>query len=54
MENIEPSGRDGLRTLERGLAVLELLGAAERGFALSDVAKQLGLSLAVCHRLLIA
>jgi IclR family acetate operon transcriptional repressor len=52
MEKIAASGKDGLRTLERGLAVLELLGSEERGFPLSDVAKRLGLSVAVCHRIL--
>ncbi|MBL8839073.1 MAG: IclR family transcriptional regulator [Alphaproteobacteria bacterium] len=52
MERITASGRDGLRTLERGLAVLELLAGAERGFPLSDVATRLGLSVAVCHRML--
>jgi IclR family KDG regulon transcriptional repressor len=52
MENMASTPPDGLRTLERGLAVLELLGGAERGFPLSEVAQRLELSVGVCHRLL--
>src|SRR6185503_12276043 len=52
MENVDIPSRDSLRTLDRGLAVLELLGGADRGFALSEVAQRLDLSVGVCHRML--
>jgi len=52
MEKIDIPSRDSLRTLDRGLAVLELLGGADRGFAISEVATRLNLSVGVCHRLL--
>lgn len=52
MEKLDIPSRDSLRTLDRGLAVLELLGGADRGFALSEVAQRLSLSVGVCHRLL--
>ncbi len=42
----------GLRTLERGLAVLELLGTAESGYPVSEVAQRLGLPMGTTHRLL--
>lgn len=42
----------GLRTLERGLAVLELLGASEGGFQVSEVAQRLKLPMGTTHRLL--
>lgn len=42
----------GLRTLERGLAVLELLGATEDGFPISEVAQRLELPMGTTHRLL--
>lgn len=42
----------GLRTLERGLAVLELLGAAEGGFQVSEVAQRLKLPMGTTHRIL--
>ena len=52
MEKRDIPSRDSLRTLDRGLAVLELLGGADRGFPLTEVAQRLGLSVGVCHRLL--
>ncbi len=55
MENHEerqPSDKTVLRTLERGLAVLEVLGSAEGGHSLSEVAQRLELSVGVTHRLL--
>ncbi|MGH2533220.1 MAG: IclR family transcriptional regulator [Thermomicrobiales bacterium] len=42
----------GLRTLERGLAVLELLGAADGGYQVSEVAQRLSLPMGTTHRLL--
>lgn len=42
----------GLRTLERGLAVLEFLGAADSGYAVTEVAHRLGLPMGTTHRLL--
>lgn len=42
----------GLRTLERGLAVLELLGVAEGGFPVSEVAQRLELPMGTTHRVL--
>jgi IclR family KDG regulon transcriptional repressor len=42
----------GLRTLERGLSVLELLGAAEGGLPVSEVAQRLKLPMGTTHRLL--
>jgi len=42
----------GLRTLERGLAVLELLGAADSGYPVTEVAQRLGLPMGTAHRLL--
>ena len=42
----------GLRTLERGLAVLELLGAVEGGLPLSEIAQRLDLATGTTHRLL--
>lgn len=42
----------GLRTLERGLAVLELLGAAEGGFPVSEMAQRLELPMGTTHRVL--
>ncbi len=52
MEKLDIPSRDSLRTLDRGLSVLELLGGADRGFAISEVAERLQLSVGVCHRLL--
>lgn len=48
----QPGDKTGLRTLERGLAVLEVLGGAEGGHSLSEVAQRLELSVGVTHRLL--
>jgi len=42
----------GLRTLKRGLAVLELLGTADGGYPVSEVAQRLGLPMGTTHRLL--
>ena len=42
----------GLRTLERGLAVLELLGTADSGYRVSEVAQRLQLPMGTTHRLL--
>lgn len=42
----------GLRTLERGLAVLELLGTADSGCPVSEVAQRLQLPMGTTHRLL--
>src|SRR5688500_13391592 len=52
--SVKRGGRDGagLRTLERGLAVLELLGAVEDGCAVSEVAQRLSLPMGTTHRLL--
>lgn len=52
MEKRDIPSRDSLRTLDRGLAVLEFLGRADRGFPLSEIAERLGLSVGVCHRIL--
>lgn len=45
-------GGPGLRTLERGLAVLELLGTADSGYQVSEVAQRLDLPMGTTHRLL--
>lgn len=42
----------GLRTLKRGLAVLELLGTAEGGYSVSEAAQRLELPMGTTHRLL--
>jgi len=42
----------GLRTLKRGLAVLELLGTAEGGCPVTEVARRLDLPMGTTHRLL--
>src|SRR5262245_34855993 len=52
MEKQDIPSRDSLRTLDRGLAVLELLGRADRSYPLTEVAQRLKLSVGVCHRLL--
>lgn len=47
-----PGDKSVLRTLERGLAVLDVLGSAEGGHSLSEIAQRLDLSVGVTHRLL--
>lgn len=42
----------GIRTLERALAVLEVLGSAESGMTLSSIAHKIGLPLGTTHRML--
>lgn len=46
-----PTG-NGLRTLERGLAVLEVLAEAESPISLSVIAQQIGLPVPTTHRIL--
>ena len=41
----------GLRTLQRGLAVMELLGRADGGYPLSEIAQRLNLAIGTTHRL---
>lgn len=42
------------QTLERGLAVLETIGAAGRGITTSEIAAQTGLHRSIVHRLLVS
>lgn len=57
-ENEAASGRDrdggkgGIRTLERALSILELLGSADSGMTLSAVAEAIDLPLSTTHRML--
>jgi len=46
------SGKGGIRTLERALAVLELLGTADWGMTLSAIAEAIDLPLSTTHRML--
>jgi len=47
------SGRDFVGALEKGLAVIQALGAAESRFTLSDVARRTGLTRAAARRYLL-
>ncbi len=48
----EPGKLRGLRTLERGIAVLELLGSAEGALSLSAIASEIGLPVGTTYRIL--
>jgi IclR family transcriptional regulator, KDG regulon repressor len=48
----DTSGRDTLRTLDRGLRVLEVLGASSSGLTFSEVTARVGLTTGTVHRLL--
>lgn len=48
----ETSSASGIRTLERGLAVLEVLATAQSGMAITEIARRLKLPLGTTHRIL--
>jgi IclR family KDG regulon transcriptional repressor len=49
---VNPKASTRLRTLERGLAVLEVLAEAEGPLSLSTIAQQIGLPVGTTHRIL--
>lgn len=46
------AGQGGIRTLERALSILELLGSADSGMTLSAIAQKIDLPVGTTHRML--
>ncbi len=46
------AGQGGIRTLERALSILELLGSADSGMTLSTIAQRIDLPVGTTHRML--